>query len=102
MDMHVDKSGQRKTSGKLGWWRGLGVGNSRNRAVSDFYRRVRAAVVHRVDHGDAGYLEVAIGGALGSSRSPQSKAVENTHCKILRYATTLAVRIMNVSIYSRC
>jgi hypothetical protein len=42
---------------------------------------VRAAVVHGVDDGDAGYLEPTLGGAPGRSRSPQSKAVENTHCK---------------------
>jgi len=87
MDMHVDKSGQRETSGKLGR-RGLRIGNSRNRAASHFNRRVRAPVVHWVDDGDASYLEPTLGGGLGRSRSPQSKAVENTHCKTLQISIT--------------
>jgi hypothetical protein len=86
MDMHVDKSGQGETSGKLGRRHGVRVGNSRNRAAGYIKSRSGAPVVHRVDDGDAGDAEATLGETPGSVWPPQSKPVEKTHCKTLRIA----------------
>jgi hypothetical protein len=83
MDMHVDKSGQGETSGKLGRRHAVRVGNSRNRAAGDIESRAGAPVVHRVDDGDAGDLEATLGGTPGRAGPLQSKPVEKTHCKTL-------------------
>jgi hypothetical protein len=97
MDVHIDKSGQRETSGKLGPRHGVRVGNSRNRAAGYIKSRVNVPVVHRVDDGDAGDLEATLGETPGRAWSPQSKPVEKTHRKTLR----IAPDNMNMSIYSR-
>jgi hypothetical protein len=99
MDMHIDKSGQGETSGKLGRRPGGRVGNSRNRAAGYIKSRAGAPVVHRVDDGDAGDLEATLGETPGRARSPQSKPVEKTHRKTLRITP---LTIMNMNIYSCC